>query len=327
MTEDLSVSPNRDPQRACGREQLVAAIAAFLTHKQVPGIREILAPFERVIDEAGREAIDSLSRRLPLVGAEWGYFPRDPLVRRMHHVFASHVLQHDLAVLGTEHLEAVAGKSVVVFANHLSYADAHVLDFLLHQFGGSEMSDRLTVVAGPKVYSHLQRRFSSLCFGTIKTPQNSGRATEEAVMSPREVGRAARCSLQVARERLQLGEALLIFPEGTRSRSGQMQQLLSGAARYLQSPSTWVLPIGMTGPERLFPIGEDALHPAPITLQIGRAAVASVLVESAHRDRRIIMDCVGYAIAELLPRAYRGYYAGEVQPDEQVRSLSRKVFQ
>ena len=327
MTEDKSVSPNWNAQRACGREQLVEAITTFLAHKQVPGIREILAPLERVIDEVGWDAIDSLSRRLALVGAEWSYYPRDPLVRRLHHVFAGQVLQHNLTVIGAEHLALVAGKPVVIFTNHLSYADAHVLDFLLHQFGGSEISDRLTVVAGPKVYSQIQRRFLSLCFGTIKTPQNSGRSTEEAVMNPREVGRAARRSLQVARERLQLGEALLIYAEGTRSRSGQMQQLLSGTARYLQSPNTWVLPIGMTGPERLLPIGEDSLNPAPITLQIGRAAAASVLAELAHRDRRTIMDSVGYAIAELLPREYRGFYAGDVQSDEQVRGLSRQVFQ
>ena len=39
--------------------------------------------------------------------------------------------------------------------------------------------DRLTVVAGPKVYSSLRRRFSSLCFGTIKTAQSNTISTED----------------------------------------------------------------------------------------------------------------------------------------------------
>jgi len=60
----------------------------------------------------------------------------------------------------------------------------------------------LTVVAGPKVYSSLRRRFSSLCFSTIKTPQSSAVSSEDAVMNAREVARAARQSIDVAHERL-----------------------------------------------------------------------------------------------------------------------------
>jgi len=331
MTEDKVVSPNRDGNRTCGREQLVDAIAAFLVRKKVPGMREILASIGRVIDETGPDAIDLLGQRLALAGTDWGYYARDPLVRRMHHVFAGHVFaghvfQKDLAVFGVEHLDVVTHRPVVIFTNHLSYADAHALDFLLHEVGGSRLSDRLTVIAGPKVYSNIERRFSSLCFGTIKTPQSSLRSTEDAVMNSREVARVARRSLQDAQERLRLGEALLIFAEGTRSRSGQMQQLLSGAARYLKSPDTWVLPIGITGTEKLFPIGEDSLNSVPITLRIGRPIPASVLDEFAQGNRRMLMDCVGFAIGELLPREYRGCYGEDVGPAEQARRLSGEVF-
>ena len=237
MTEDKVVLPNQDGKRTCGREQLVDAIAAFLAQKSAGHERDTCV-YRRVIDEAGPDAIDFLGQRLALAGTDWGYYAGDPLVRRMHHVFAGHVLQKDLAVFGVEHLDVVAHKPVVIITNHLSYADAHALDFLLHKVGGSGLTDRLTVVAGPKVYSNIDRRFSSLCFGTIKTPQNSSRSTEEAVMNSREVAWAARRSLQDAQERLRLGGALLIFAEGTRSRSGQMQQLLSGACACISSRRT-----------------------------------------------------------------------------------------
>src|SRR4029434_9634206 len=101
---------------------------------------------------------------------------------------------------------------------------------------------RLTAIAGPKVYSSLKRRFSSLCFGTIKTPQSSSLSSEDAVMSPREVARASRQSIEVAHQRLQSGDALLVFAEGTRSRSFGLQPMLAGAPGLFRRRDGLVLP-------------------------------------------------------------------------------------
>ena len=131
-------------------------------------------------------------------------------------------------------------------------------------------------------------------------------------MTTRDVARAARRAIQISQERLSLGEALLIFAEGTRSRSAQMQQLLSGTARYLELPGTWVTPIGITGTERLFPIDGCILNPVPITMTIGPSFPASDLHERFGADRRLKMDDVGYAVAKLLPPEYRGVYAHDV---------------
>ena len=120
------------------------------------------------------------------------YYPRDPLAQRVHHVLAGLVLKQPPVVSGLAHLDEIRGKGVVIVANHLSYSDANVIEVLLQQSGGSEVADRLSVVAGPKVYSDLSRRFSSLCFGTIKSPQNEGVSSGGAVMSAREVAMAAR---------------------------------------------------------------------------------------------------------------------------------------
>ena len=220
----------------------------------------------------------------------------------------------------------MVGKPLVIFANHLSYSDANVMDVLLQKVGATQLADRMTVIAGPKVYSNVRRRFSSLCFGTVKVPQSSTRSTEEAVMSSREIARAARRSIQVAQDRLRLGEALLVFPEGTRSRSGRMQRLLPGAARYLEFPDTWVLPVGLAGTERLFPIGVESLSPVRITMRIGRPVPASVLYEGASGNRRLIVDYLGMAIAELLAPEYRGVYGDDAPRDERADRLHQEVF-
>jgi 1-acyl-sn-glycerol-3-phosphate acyltransferase len=311
---------------ACGRDPLVDAIATFLARDHAFGMTGIRASLEEAIDAAGPDAIEDLARRLADAGSDWSYYPRDPLARDIHRALAGRVLRHDPIVRGVEHLDLVRGKRLVIFANHLSYSDANAVDVLLQGAGATELADRLTVIAGPKVYSNVRRRFSSLCFGTIKVPQTSARSTGEAVMNPRDVARAARRSIEVAHERLRLGEALLVFPEGARSRSGDMQRLLSGAARYIELPDTWVLPIGLTGTERLFPMSEDSLNPVRITLAIGRPVPVSRLDERANGDRQLVMDAIGIAIADLLPVEYRGVYGNEVVGDLRARAVSQELF-
>jgi 1-acyl-sn-glycerol-3-phosphate acyltransferase len=298
------------PGGSCSREPLVDAIAAFLAHAHaapLPGVRESL---ERTIDEAGPDALAFLGQRMGRSLDGWSYHPGDPLARRIHHVLADQVLKQAPIVSGVEHLAHVGSRPLVIFANHLSYSDANVVEVLLQKAGARVLAERLTVLAGPKVYTNVARRFSSLCFGTIRTPQSSSVSSDEAAMSPREVARAARQVIRVAEERLRLGEALLVFPEGSRSRSASMQRLLPGCARYLETPDVWVLPVGLTGSEWLFPVGEASLNaPAlPLTMAIGEPLPAALLRQRAQGDRQRMMDAVGVAIAALLPPSYRGVY-------------------
>ena len=165
-----------------------------------------------------------------------------------------------------------------------------------------------TALAGPKVFTSRDRRFSSLCFGTVKVPQSTEVASGEAVLNGREVARAARRSIEVARGRLREGDALLLFGEGTRSRSGEMQSMLAGVARYLDVPGTWVLPAGLAGSESLFPVEVSTLRPARVVLQLGRPIPAAALVARTAGDRRLIMDAIGLAVAEAVPPEYRGVY-------------------
>ncbi|HEY1913129.1 MAG TPA: lysophospholipid acyltransferase family protein [Vicinamibacterales bacterium] len=308
------------------RDVLVTAITTFLSGQDRRTLDVIRRALERAIDEAGPDSLLHLSERMAHTGADWTYYPSDPLARRIHHLLADRILDPGSALIGAEHLAAIEGKPVVVLANHLSYSDANLLEAILHRASGVALSDRLVAIAGPKVYSSVKRRFSALCFGTIKTPQSSALSSETAVMNPREVARAARRAIDVAHDRLAAGDALLVFAEGTRSRSNGLQPLLAGVTRYLDFPQVSILPVGIAGTEALFPIGDDTVHAVRIVTRIGRPFSAGALRARAGDDRRMMMDVAGLSIAELLPPEYRGVYTDSAPDLAGARRAKQTLF-
>jgi 1-acyl-sn-glycerol-3-phosphate acyltransferase len=298
------------------RDRLADAILGFLAGQDLLDAPDIRVELEREIDAAGPSAVLELKSRLETDNG-WNYYPRDRLAQAIHHRLAYLFLDQGSILRGANHLTRLIGAPIVCVANHLSYADANVIEIVLHRAGAEDIANRLTALAGPKVFTSRDRRFSSLCFGTVKVPQSAEVSSGEAALNARDVAVAARRSIDAALERLRSGDVLLLFPEGTRSRTGAMQAMLPGVARYLAAPGTWVVPLGLTGTEQLFSVNDSRLQPACVVVQVGKPVLADTLRVHARADRSVMMNAIGLAIAELLPESYRGAYG---DPDHYVEA-------
>jgi 1-acyl-sn-glycerol-3-phosphate acyltransferase len=314
MTETATVTPLPDSNAIAAQVgQLIAAWGAGAPS-------EVQRAIEPVLRAASPLALAEMIERLRTTGDRWGYHPADPIVR----CISRRVMA--LVLLEGSHAEWVAapvpGRRMILMGNHLSYVDVNVLDQLVADSPHAWLADQLTTVVGPKVYIEPIRRLASLCFATIKIAQSAGRASGEAVMSPREVARIAAAMLDVARERVCAGDRLMLFPEGVRSRRSGLERCLPAVARYLEVEDLWVVPWGHWGTERLVPLDEDHVYPTRVGLRIGAPRPAAALLERSRGSRRLVMDVIGYWIADLLPPEYRGSYA---TPDNEELAEARAL--
>jgi 1-acyl-sn-glycerol-3-phosphate acyltransferase len=295
---------------ALERSGLIGQLADLLCEWGA-GDREALEPLlaEQIarVDDAGlRRFVD----RAQHTGSGWGFHPADPLAREISRMVMGRVLQPGSELEGSDHLAVARERPVVFLGNHLSFVDVNVLDALMAAAGYGEVTDTLATLVGPKVFSLPIRRLASLCFGTIKLPQSPSRASDEAVMPPREVARIAREVFRTAADRQLQGDHLLIFPAGSRSRSGAMQRSLAAVSRYCQQPDALILPFGLTGCEKLVPLGEDHVYTARVGVKLGAPIAAATVFERCGKKRQLVVDTLSFLIADVLPSEYRGVYDG-----------------
>ena len=103
---------------------------------------------------------------------------------------------------------------------------------------------------------------------------------------------------------------VVLFPEGTRSRTPGMRQGMRGAAYLAIKSQAPVLPVALTGTEK---IGSYARLPVPlcsVRVRIGQPFTLPIL---EGRPPRPVLDdlttMIMSRVAALLPPEYRGHYA------------------
>ena len=121
--------------------------------------------------------------------------------------------------------------------------------------------------------------------------------------------RPGKNSLQDADQALVDGYPLVMFPESTRSRTGKMKTGLPGAAAVAVKHGVPVLPIGITGTEKLKGAFWWLTRPT-IRVNIGKPFLLPAGIEKPTKeDLSALTGTIMKNIALLIPSEYRGEYA------------------
>ncbi len=97
------------------------------------------------------------------------------------------------------------------------------------------------------------------------------------------------------------GGALLFFPEGHRSRSGELQQFYSGAFRLAVETGTKIVPLCIKGTNEVLPPGRWWLSPAKVTIKALEPVNPKSLADSSsHRlIRKTVKNMMRQSLTEM----------------------------
>jgi 1-acyl-sn-glycerol-3-phosphate acyltransferase len=136
---------------------------------------------------------------------------------------------------------------------------------------------------------------------------------------PVDRGKADRSAIRNAEARLKQGIAVGMFPEGTRSVTRSLKTALPGVAMLAQLTGAPVLPVAITGSERLPFNGtkgrrrEDVPEPDPghrgVRVRFGRPFSIPREVDGRRLSHDEATERLMAEIVRLLPSDYRGVYA------------------
>jgi 1-acyl-sn-glycerol-3-phosphate acyltransferase len=167
-------------------------------------------------------------------------------------------------------------RPAILAANHVSHADTPLLLYAL-----SERTRERTAVAAAADYFYRRPwlgRVMSLWFNTFPFSRTGG----------------AQGVLHSSAELIRSGWNLLVFPEGTRSADGRLQEFKPGVGHLAMETRAPVIPMYVRGAHRVMPKGRRFPLPAPVKIRIGRP-----LQPAKQETSRDFADRVERAVQQL----------------------------
>jgi len=184
--------------------------------------------------------------------------------------------------------ENVPGQgAVLIVANHLHLADPPLL--------GLSINRKVMFMAKTQLFRF--RIFGYLLRGLGAFPVHRGQLDRKA--------------LRQATLLLSNGSAIVMFPEGMRSKNRQLQPASAGAALIACRCHVPLLPVGIAGTEQIRGIAWLLRRPE-ITVNIGRPFYLPTV--NGRLTKVKLAELTNYLmehIAELLPTEYHGDYTGQ----------------
>jgi len=183
--------------------------------------------------------------------------------------------------------------ALILASNHLSFVDSMVIPVVVPR--RVAFLAKLDYFTGTGVKGTLSRWWFN-GFGMIPVDRDDHRA--------------AQASLDLALDVLRRGGAFGIYPEGTRSRDGRLYRGRTGVAWLALQAEAPVVPVAVSGTEKLQPVGTRVPRRAKVTVKFGppldfRGRFDGV---SGGKARREATDEIMAAIHDLSGQELAGVY-------------------
>jgi 1-acyl-sn-glycerol-3-phosphate acyltransferase len=182
----------------------------------------------------------------------------------------------------------------IIASNHLSFIDSMAIPLMApRRVGYLAKSEYFT---GSGIRGRLSRTWFT-ALGALPVERQTHRAAQEA--------------LDTAMTVLRAGGGFGIYPEGTRSRDGRLARGKTGVAWLALTADCPVVPVGITGTDRIQPIGKRWPRPHRFTVTFGEPLTFPEHRGNAgrNRSRREVTDQIMEAIAELSGQEKAGWGA------------------
>ena len=195
-------------------------------------------------------------------------------------------------IQGRENVPATG--PVILAGNHLSFVDSVVIPLSVTQ-------RRVRFLAKSDYFETpgVKGRLTKTMFGALGAmPVRRGNA------------RDALLSLEMMLDRLNDGEACVVYPEGTRSRDGRLYRGRTGVAHLALESKAVVVPVGLSGTQEVQPIGASMPRPRRFTVRFGDPLDFSTGFDhlAPGKARRVITDRIMDSIGDLTGQDRAGTY-------------------
>jgi 1-acyl-sn-glycerol-3-phosphate acyltransferase len=234
-----------------------------------------------------------------MVRALWTFLIVDPLI------ILSTVLCGTIAALGSSHVQSVAGRiwgrslvriamvrlqveglerfpahtACVITPNHLSYMDTpSLLSSIPVEFRFLAKEELFKI---PFMGDHLKRH------GHIAVPLGDPRA-------------ALKTLSKAAQTMQEGGLSLLVFPEGGRSETGELQEFQDGAAYLAIKAQAPIVPVALIGTRQILPMHGKIFSPGKVRVVFGEPIPTTGLT---IKDRSEVTSKMRSSIVEMLKSA------------------------
>ena len=194
-------------------------------------------------------------------------------------------------ITGRDNVPPTGG--VLIASNHLSFIDSFAIP-----------------IAAPRPVAFLAKSDYFTGTGVSGAVRRAFFANSNAIPVDRHSSRAAQESLDAALLVLRQGGGFGIYPEGTRSRDGRLYRGRTGVAHLALTAGAPVVPVGLTGTDKLQPVGARLPRVVPITVEFGQPIEVAGRYDGVPlgKARRLLTDEIMAAIQRLSGQQPAGVY-------------------